>query len=76
MCFQPWQVGNSQARWLKLTVRAFTIPKIKKHIVSRRLLLKGKCGDNVALRVVRALVNISWTLFSDKSPSVNHDLDP
>ena len=48
----------------------------QKHIVSRRLLLKGKCGDNLAWRVVRALVNISWTLFSDKSPSVNHDLDP
>lgn len=68
--------GNSQARWLKLTVQALTIPMIKRHIVSRRLLLNGKCGDNLSLRVVRALVNIRGTFFSDKNPPVNHNLAP
>lgn len=68
--------GNSQARWLKLTVRAFTIPTTKRHIVSSRLLLNAKCGDNLSLRVVRALLNIRWTFFSDKNPPVNHNLAP
>ena len=68
--------GNSQTRWLKLTVRALTMPTIIKHIVSRRLLLNPKCGDNLFLRVVRTLVNISGTLFREKSPLVIHNLEP
>ena len=45
---------------------------IKRHIVSRRLLLKSKWGDNLFLRVVRAFVIIRGALFSDKSPFLNH----
>ena len=49
---------------------------IKRHIVSRRLLLNSKWGDNLFLRVVRAFVIISGTFFSDKSPLLNHLLAP
>jgi hypothetical protein len=56
--------------------RAFTIPMIKRHIVSRRLLLKSKWGNNLFLRIVRAFMIIRGALFSDKSPFLNHLLAP
>ena len=49
----PW-LGRSQARWLRFTVRALTMPTTIRQSVSSRLLLSPTCGRSICWRVVMA----------------------